>query len=287
MPRPAGEAKRLSVKKEEKMKLKLIILLFVAIFLVGCSKPTVDASSDESMKASIAKVRESLPAEKRIQFDEALQLMAFSKINLKSIFTEGSAGVGNLEGKMKDAVHGKTGEQIIAEAAQIKLERERQQKEQALQEIKELEEKRRLSMDAREQLKSFKVLRSRFYKQKREFMGEQPIIELTVKNGTSYAVSRAYFKGTIASPNRSVPWHQDTFNYSISGGLEPGEEASWSLAPNMFSDWGKIDAPSDAIFTVTVERLDGADGNALYSISDFGEKKEKRLSELKEKYNIK
>jgi len=118
------------------MKLKLFVLLFVAIFLVGCSKPTVDASSDESMKTSIAKVRESLPAEKRTQFDEALQLMAFSKIDLKSIFTEGAAGVGNLEGKMKDAVHGKTGEQIIAEATQIKLERERQQKEQALQEIK-------------------------------------------------------------------------------------------------------------------------------------------------------
>ena len=269
------------------MKLKLFVLVFLAISLVGCSKPTVDASSDESMKTSIAKVRESLPEEKRDQFDEALQLMAFSQIDLKSIFTEGAAGVSNLKGKMKDAVHGKTGEQIIAEASQIKLERERQQKEQALQEIKELEEKRRLSMNAREHLKNFKVLRSRFYKQKRKYMGEQPIVELTVKNGTPHAVSRAYFEGTIASPNRSVPWHQDTFNYSISGGLEPGEEATWSLAPNMFSDWGKVDAPIDAIFTVSVVRLDGADGKALYSSSEFGEREEKRLSELKEKYNIK
>ena len=118
-------------------------------------------------------------------------------------------------------------------------------------------------------------------------MGEQSIIELTVKNGTSHAVSRAYFKGTIASPNRSVPWLQDTFNYLISGGLEPGEEASWSLAPNMFSDWGKVEAPSDAIFTTTVERLDGADGEALYSTIEFGEIEEERLSELKEKYNVK
>ena len=189
---------------------------------------------------------------------------------------------------MKESVNGKTGERIIAEAAQIKFERKRKQKEQALQEIKELEEKRQLSVAAREQLKSFKVLRSRFYKQKRDFMGEeQPIIELTVKNGTSHAVSRAYFNGTIASPNRSVPWYQDTFNYSISGGLEPGEEASWSLAPNMFSGWGKVNAPSDAIFTVTVEQIDGADGKALYSTSGFGEIEEKRLSELKEKYNVK
>ena len=81
------------------MKLKLFILLFLAIFLVGCSKPTVDASSDESMKTSIAKVRRSLLTDKRIQFDEALQLMAFSKIDLKSIFTEGSQVWAILKGK--------------------------------------------------------------------------------------------------------------------------------------------------------------------------------------------
>ncbi len=269
------------------MKSKLFILAFVTLFLVGCSKPTVDTSTDESMKSSIAKVRESLPVDKRAQFDEAIQLMAFSQIDLKSIFAEGVAGVGNLEGKMKETLNGKTGEQIIAEAAQIKLERERKQKEQALQEIKELEEKRQSSIEAREQLKSFKILRSRFYKRERAFMGKQPIIELTVKNGTSQPVSRAYFAGTIASPNRSVPWHQDTFNYSVPGGLEPGEKATWSLAPNMFSDWGKVDAPADTIFTVIVERIDGADGKALYSSSEFGELEEKRLSELKEKYNIK
>lgn len=269
------------------MKFKTIWFLFVAIPFMGCSKPTIDASSDEAMKTSTAKVRESLSAEKKVQFDEALQLLAFSKLDLKSIFTEGATGAGNLEGKVKDAVNGKTGKQIIEEAAQIKLENERQQKEQALQEIKELEGKRRQSIEAREQLKSFKVLRSRFYKQKREYVGEQPIIELTVKNGTSHAISRAYFKGIIASPKRSIPWHQDTFNYPISGGLEPKEEASWSLAPNMFSDWGKVDAPSDAIFTVTVEGLDGADGKTLYSTSEFGEREEKRLSELKEKYGIK
>ena len=255
------------------MKLRIFILTFVAIFFVGCSDPKVDASSDETMKTSIAKVRKSLPVDKKVQFDEAVQLMAFSKIDLKSILAEGATGVGNLKSKMKESVNGKTGEQIIAEATQIKLERERQQKEQALQEIKELEEKRQLSVVAREQLKSFKVLRSRFYKQKQEYVGEQPIIELTVQNGTSSAVSRAYFSGTIASPNRSVPWHQDTFNYSISGGLEPGEEAFWSLAPNMFSDWGKVKAPSDSIFTVTVERIDEVDGKALYSMSGLAKLK--------------
>ena len=139
---------------------------------------------------------------------------------------------------------------------------------------------------AKEELKKFEVLRSRFTQEEQKYRGKQPIIEVTVKNGTSTPVSRAYFEGTIASPGRSVPWHTDTFNYSISGGLEQGEEQSWRLAPNMFSDWGKVDAPADAVFTVTVQRIDGADSQPLYSVTDFTERDEKRLSELKLKYGI-
>ena len=63
-------------------------------------------------------------------------------------------------------------------------------------------------------------------------MGKEPMIELTVKNGTSETVSCAYFEGAIASPGRSVPWYKDTSNYEIQGGIEPGETATWELAPN-------------------------------------------------------
>lgn len=268
------------------MKPFIMPLLIIVVLLMGCSKQTVDATTDESMKSSIEKVREGLPTSKRAEFDEAIQLLAFSQISLKSLFAEGATGAGNIKGKMKDAVHGKTGNQIIAEANQIKIEREQKQKEQAIQEIKELEEKKQNTSKAREQLKKFEVLRSRFYKKKKQYLGEQTIIEITVKNGTPYPVSRAYFNGILASPNRSVPWHEDSFNYSISGGLEPGEEASWSLAPNMFSGWGIAETHKDAVFTVTVERLDGADGEAIISANEFGEREEKRLAKLNEKYNI-
>jgi len=273
------------------MKTLLPFFLIAAVLLMGCdelmSEPKVDATTDESMKASIAKVREAMPESNRAKFDEAIQLMAFSQISLQSLFAEGAAGAGNLKGKMKDAVNGKTGAQIIAEANQIKIEREQKQKEQAIQEIKELEDKKQNSSKAREELKKFEVTRSRFYKEKRKYLGEQAIIEISVKNGTSHPVSRAYFNGVLASPNRSIPWHEDSFNYSISGGLEPGEKATWSLAPNMFSGWGKAETHDGAVFTVTVDRIDGADGKAIFSVKEFGEKEEKRLAELKLKYGIK
>ena len=257
-----------------------------ALVMAGCSDPKIDASTDETMKVSAQKVRESLPESKRVEFDEALQILVFSQINMQDLFSEGAVGAGNLEGKMRNALDGKTAEEVIAEADRIKAERQAREQAQALEEIRELEEKRQASVEARDELKKFEVLRSRFYMRERDFMGKQPIIELTVKNGTNSPVSRAYFEGTIASPNRSVPWLKDTFNYSISGGLELGEEATWNLAPNMFSDWGKVDAPADAIFTVTVEMLDGPDGETLYSTRDFGERESQRLSELKRKYSV-
>lgn len=266
--------------------IRNVMLAALASIMVGCSEPKIDASSDEAMKSSSQKVRESLPESKRADFDEALQVLAFHQIDMKALFTEGAAGVGNLESKMRSALNGKTADEVIGEANRIKAERQARERAQALEEIRELEEKRLASIKAQEELKKFEVLRSRFHMRERDFGRTQPIIELAVKNGTSSPVSRAYFEGTIASPGRSVPWHKDTFNYSISGGLESGEEASWSLAPNMFSGWGKVDAPADAIFTVTVDKLDGPDGETLYSVRDFGEREAQRLAELKNKYKV-
>lgn len=115
-------------------------------------------------------------------------------------------------------------------------------------------------------------------------MREEPIIELTVYNGTNQAISRAYFTGTLSSPNRSVPWLKDDFNYPIPGGLEPGEEVTWSLAPNMFSDWGTVNAAKDAILLVEVRRLDDAMGEQLYSLNVFGDQEAERLNELLNSY---
>ena len=266
-----------------KVKTLLIAILSLSI-LLGCSSPKIDTSSDETMKASIEKVRQSLPKEKKEQFDEALKILAFNQIDFKNILSA-AAGFGTTEAKIKEVLNGKTGNEVIAEAEKIKKERKEKERIQALEEIKELKDKKVKANQARTELSNFKVLRSRFYKRSHEysFMPE-PIIELTVKNGTRHAVSRAYFIGTIASPNRSVPWLKDSFNYEISGGLEPGEEATWHLAPNSFSEWGKVDVPKDAIFTVQVEQIDGSDGKALYSTKIFSEEDEKRLKTLKESY---
>ena len=128
---------------------------------------------------------------------------------------------------------------------------------------------------ARTQLALFEVTDAKYSKKNMGWGMKEVILDLKVRNGTSQAVSRAYLHGVLKSPERSVPWVEDDFNYQIPGGLEPGEEARWRLNPNMFSDWGTVEAPPEAVLTITVLRLDGADGEEMLSIRDAGEVEQK------------
>ncbi|PLL28177.1 hypothetical protein CWN50_26110, partial [Klebsiella michiganensis] len=230
-------------------------------------------------------VRDSLPEDKRASYDDAIKVVAFSNLNLKDLMQAGMTNnTAGIEAQMRSALSGKTGEEVITYADKLRKERAEKEKTQALQEIAELEKKQTEVQENLNQLKSFKVTRSRFYFEKKEYGPDQPIIALSVENGTSKAVSRAYFRGVISSPGREVPWYTDTFNYKISGGLEPGEKADWNLAPNPYSDWGKADVPADAVFTVTVIRIDDAQGNPVFGDTDFTERDASRLAELKGRY---
>ena len=257
---------------------KLLFLSLAFAALCGCSEPTIDTSSSEATQTSITKVRESLPEPQRKEFDAALAQIAMSNLDIKGLL----AGTQTAEGVAKNSMaslSGKTGAQVIAAANALIEERKAKERAQAAAEIEELKAKQTKANAAEAELAKFAVSRSRFYLRD-SVMGKVPVIELTVTNNTTHPIARAYFKGTIASPGRAVPWHSDTFNYEIPGGLEPGETANWSLQPNMFSDWGKVKAPADAVFTVEVEQLDGADGEELFSSRNFDEDDAKRLSAL-------
>lgn len=262
---------------------KLIAIVVLAVLVTGCGDKKVDSSTDEKFKTSMQSVKNSLTDEKKKEFEGAVQVMAFSEIG--NIF-EAAANPEGIQRKIKDKLHEKTADEIIAEGNRIIAQRKNKEREQAISEIEEtktkiaeLKQKRSDAEKAKEDLKKFNVVRSRFYFQKSSFR-EEAVIELTVKNETERAVSRAYFHGVLSSPGRSVPWVQDSFNYEISGGLEPGEQVTWKLSPNMFGEWSK--APKDRkdmVLTVTVTRIDGADEKPIYD-SEFSERDNERLEEL-------
>jgi hypothetical protein len=264
------------------MKCILTIVL-LSLLITGCGIETVDASTDETFQSSMASVKSSLTDEKEKAFDEAVELLAFSEIG--NLFAA-SANPEGLKGKIQGKLDGKTADQIIAQAEVVLAERERKERAQAKSEIEEIEteisnlqKKRSASETAEEALTKFKVLRSRFYYQESSYR-DTAIIELTVKNETTHPVSRAFFNAVLSSPGRSIPWVKESFNYQIAGGLEPGEEATWKLSPNMYGAWSK--APKDRddmVLTVSTYRIDGADDEPIYDV-EFSERNQDRLNDL-------
>jgi len=262
------------------MKTKIFFLLTLIFFIV-CSQPKIDTSSDEKMRNSIDEVKKTLSIEKREKFEESLQLIILEGFGLQNLISENGNIKSDLE--VKKSINGKTADEIIAYADKIKKEREIKEREQCLQEIQELKKRKQIAEEHRKEITKFEISRSRFYKSEGTF-GEEAVIEISVINNTSYPISRVYFMGTLSSIERTIPWHKESFNYEIPGGLEPNEIANWRLSPNMFSDWNEVQAPRDAIFTVEVIQLDGANGEKLFSSQDFSEEDEKRLQELTTKY---
>lgn len=265
--------------------MKNLLLLFSLMVILFSCTPTIDASSEEAYQNSIEKMKSGMTEAEQTEFAEALMLVGMKGLSFADMMAAG----GNenfVADNLLTKLEGKTAADILAEADLIKTEREAKQREQALQEIEELREARAAAETAKGELAKFEVSKSRFYKRKTSQYSSmlEPFMEIVVKNNTSSPISRAYFIGTIASPERSIPWHSDAFNYEIPGGLEPGEDATWVLAPNMFSDWGKVNAPKDAVFTVEVTQVDGADGEPLFSVNGFSEEDAERLEELEKTY---
>ncbi len=245
----------------------------------GCGAPTLDGSTDESLEATVGQVREALPIEHRARFDTALATVSLGGLDFADLLEPGA--VTRKLADVRSMLDGRTAQGVFLLADSIREAARLERLRQARLEIEELEARRRDAADARARLAGFVVERSRFSIARQTF-GTQPRIQLNVVNRTESPVSRAFFRGRLQSPGRSVPWLEEEFNYEIPGGIEPGESAAWNLAPNQFSAWGTrgAQAPSDAVLTVEVLRLDGPDGEPLFGGATWTQGDEERLAAL-------
>lgn len=265
---------------------RALLLAFSIITMTACNliqeEQRIDGSSAESAKASIQRIKTTLSDDDVVRFEQAARAITADAMGGALLRAMSGASEEELASGFLKSLDGRTAQEVIAQGDAILAERRDREQQQARQEVAELEAKKKNAAKGRDQLQAFEVTRSRFFKRERRFGGAEPIIELSVRNGTGHAVSRAYFNGVLATPGRSVPWLEETFNYSISGGLEPGETAKWSLSPNMFGKWGNVSVAPDMVFTVTVRQLDGPGGETLFK-ADWSERDQKRLTMLREK----
>lgn len=264
--------------------LRLSALSLSALVLVGCSDPKVDTSSMPAAVVSIEKVRESLPTYKRDEFDTALKIIAMSSFNGIDLFNPQRMNAAEIAESANAYMHGLTGDEIIERADEMLRQRRAREREQALRTLNRLEAKQDSAQRAQEHLAQISIDNARYYISTSPYGALEPVIELTVTNGSDRAVAELMLHGVLKSPNREVAWVDETFYYAISGGLAPGESATWSLAPNRFGPWGNDQIPRNAVLTLTLLGVNNSEGEPLWDAPALTDNEAERLEELRAEY---
>ena len=131
---------------------------------------------------------------------------------------------------------------------------------------------------AKAEIAKFAVEKASFYFVQDGFINK-PVIDVVVRNNTAQPVTRFYARGVITIPDRATPLLDEEFNYTVKGGLKPGEIQNLKLCPNMFSEWGKVARDRALTLTVKIQRLGGLDEKPLFE-SEFTEQAAARLAAL-------
>lgn len=101
---------------------KFILAITLAATMISCSNSlTIDASSDEELKSSVATIMESLDDAKKQEFQTALQYVMMASMDLEAIM-KGEKTKEDMD--YQSAIDGKTADEIITEYKDLKAEKE-------------------------------------------------------------------------------------------------------------------------------------------------------------------
>ena len=263
---------------------RLSILSLTTLLIAGCADPKIDTSSMPAAVVSIEKVRDSLPTYKRDEFDQALKIIAMSSFSGMSALQPGRMNAAEIAESANAYMHGLTGDQVIERADEMLRQRRARERDQALRTLSRLEEKEANAEAAQQQLAQVSIDRARYYLASSPFGALEPVIELEVSNDSEESIAELQLRGVLRSANRDVAWVDETFYYVISGGLAPGERATWSLAPNRFGPWGNDQIPRDVQLTLTLKGVKDAQGQRLWHAPPLTEAETERLAALRAEY---
>ncbi|MBD2811272.1 hypothetical protein ID853_10355 [Xenorhabdus sp. Vera] len=105
---------------------KLLLTCLLGFALTGCdNQPKIDGSNEIAVKTSIEKIRDTLSEDKKLKFDDSLNITMINSIDFDELFKNDKSGnihhsdIENLEQKFYRSLHGKSADQIIAEAEEL------------------------------------------------------------------------------------------------------------------------------------------------------------------------
>ena len=104
------------------------------LVLSACAAaPRIDGSSDEAFRASLVKVRESVPESERPRFDKALL-----EIRMDGALARALSGVSReaMQRQLRERLAGKTAAEVLAEAEHVEAQAKAHAEAEAQKEIK-------------------------------------------------------------------------------------------------------------------------------------------------------
>jgi hypothetical protein len=92
-----------------------------------------------------------------------------------------------------------------------------------------------------------------------------PIIYFTISNKGRVTIRQVSLRAVLKAPKRSVPFADNNIDYSIPGGLAPGESKHVALDADTVGDWSSVTKETlhKASFYLTVTAVEDAGGNKL------------------------
>ena len=252
---------------QAKIWFRLVAVVGLGVFGVGCGPNTLETSSVEKLEKSLTVLREQSELEQRDRLDEALKYLVGEEAIVTSVEGEEPSHP-DLVLALYEPLKGMTAEGIIAEAMRKRLE-------EVKSAVTELEQAKVGSDEARAELDRFKLEKSRVYKRNRGFL-EWPVIEFKAENNTDDVVWLIHFRAALLRPGYDEPWLVETFDQLVLNGLAPEERDLWRLEPEQQEWVSLIDPHPDFRFTLEIMRLEGLGGTEIAG-TEWGDIEEMRL----------
>ncbi|TNJ34782.1 hypothetical protein [Arenimonas terrae] len=131
-------------------------------------------------------------------------------------------------------------------------------------------EKRRDQVEAdRATIGPFRLISSRYRHQAQESGWQRPMLDLVLENGTRLSVARFTVLLTLSSPGRKEPWLRQEFLVNMKNTLAPGQRHETTLTPSPDSEWGLLQAPTDARMRVDVMSVRTPEGETYLGPGAF------------------
>jgi hypothetical protein len=246
-----------------------VVLALLLALLVGCAKPTLDTTSEESYQKSLSDVLADLEEADRDEIQAFVAQAALADMFLKQ---------GGQRSLMHD-FNGQDGPQIAAALREQRAKRDREAAERSAAERAELAARK-------ERISEFEELVSRVSASSLKIDDGNFIRRVTVEvaNEGDLAVEGVRVRVRVVQPDRSVPWYDEVLQGSVEGGLEAGEtKPVWIMGGSMYT--GDILADvikknAGAVTQVSVEDVKFAGANAPERPLELSEFDAARLRQL-------